>query len=768
MTKFGVAQAVRRVEDQRFIRGAGLYTDDIVLKRQAYGFVLRSPHAHARIVAINVEAARTFPGVLGVYLLPDLEAAGIGKITCDVPMKNRDRTRRKNPQRTLLAGERVRHVGDPVAFIVAETLTQAREASEAIVIDYAPMKAVSDMPAALAAGAPLVWDEAPDNRCFDWEIGNKDACEKLFASAAKIVSVEVENNRVIVASMEGRACNAEFAKGRFTLYAGTQGAHSVRNAIAPVLGVTAESIRVVTPDVGGGFGMKLFVYAEYALCAFAARLLARPVKWTSERTEGFLSDTGGRAQIMKARLALDDEGRFLALDVHNQAELGAYLSPYSVFIPTIAGTKVLPTVYRFQAVYARVEGLFTNTPAIDAYRGAGRPESNYLVERLVDRAADELGVDRIALRKRNMVKPAQMPWTAALGSVYDSGDFPGTMQIALDAIDWKGAAKRKREALKKGLRRGIGIGYYLEATGGDPSERAEIRFAADGHVDVLVGTQSTGQGHETAYTQLIADRLGIDGALVRIIQGDSDRIKSGGGTGGARSLYSEGSAIHAAAEVVVDKGKKAAGDVLEAAVQDIEFKSGLFKIIGTDRQISVIALATALRDRGLDPAKLLDGGAEFPLAAHTFPNGCHAAEIELDPATGVVRVVSYAVADDMGTIVNPLIVSGQIHGGVAQGIGQALMERTVFDRDGQMLTASFMDYAVPRASDLPPLEVKLHEVPCTTNPLGVKGAGEAGAVGSCPAVMNALDDALKEWGVHVDMPATSERVWRAIHNANRH
>ena len=762
MSGFGVAQPVRRVEDQRFIRGAGRYTDDIILPRQAYAYVLRSPHAHARIKGIDVAAARALPGVLGVHLLDDVEAAGLKRIRCDVPMENRDGTRRTNPTRTLLAGDTVRHVGDPVALIVAESLTIARAAAEAVHIDYAPLPAVSSMEAAAREGAALVWPDAPANRCFDWEIGDKAKSDALFAKAARIIALEVDNNRVVVASMEGRACNAEFVKGRFRIHAGTQGAHWLRNALAPVIGVKNEDVQVLTPDVGGGFGMKIFVYAEYALCAFAARLHGRPVKWTAERGEAFLSDTGGRSQIMRARLAVDEAGHFLALDVHNTAEMGAYLSPFSVFIPTMAGTKVLPSVYRFQSVYARVEGLFTHTPAIDAYRGAGRPESNYLVERLVDRAADELGIDRVVLRKRNMVKSTQMPWTAALGSVYDSGDFAGTMQIALDAIDWKGAAGRKRLARQRGLRRGIGIGYYLEATGGDPSERAEIRFAADGHVNVLVGTQSTGQGHETAYTQLIADRLGIDPALVRVVQGDSDRMASGGGTGGARSLYSEGSAIHAAARIVVDKGRSAAAEILEAAPGDVEFRNGSYTIIGTDRRIGLVALAQELRQRGQDPAARLDGAVDAPIAAHTFPNGCHAAEIELDPATGVVRVVSYVVADDMGTIINPMIVAGQIHGGVAQGIGQALMEHTVFDDSGQMLSASFMDYALPRAGDLPAIDVKLHEVACTTNPLGVKGAGEAGAVGSCPAVMNALQDALNEWGVSVDMPATPERVWRAI------
>jgi carbon-monoxide dehydrogenase large subunit len=766
MTKFGSAQGLKRVEDFRLITGGGRYTDDIVLPRQAYGFLLRSPHPAATITAIDTADAKAARGVIAVYTAADVDAAGIGELGCAVPIKNRDGTSRADPKRPVLARGRVRHVGDPVAFVVAETLAAARDAAERISVDYDTRPAVADMREAQQPGAPLVWDDAPGNLVFDWEVGNKAKMEKEFAEAAKVVSIEVENNRIVVASMEGRACNAAFdaESGRFTIHAGTQGVHGLRNHLSGALKVPATDIHVVTPDVGGGFGMKLFPYAEYILCAFAARALGRPVKWTADRSEAFLSDTQGRAQIMRARLALDARNNFLALDVHNTADMGAYLSTYSVFIPTMAGTKVLPSVYRWKAVYARVEGVFTNTVHTDAYRGAGRPESNYLVERLIDKAAAELGVDRITLRRKNMIKASQFPYRAALGSIYDSGDFPGTMALALEAADWAGAAQRKREAKKRGKRRGIGIGYYLEATGGNPSERAEIKFATDGMVEILVGTQSTGQGHETAYTQLVMDRLGIPLERIRVVQGDSDTIKSGGGTGGARSLYSEGSAIMAAADVVEKKGKDAAAEELEAAAADIEFADGRFSIVGTDRAITLIDLADALRAKGTDPAEVLDGVAEFQLAAHTFPNGCHVAEVELDPATGVVDVVRYVVADDMGKVVNPTIVAGQIHGGVAQGIGQALAERTVYDAEGQLLSASFMDYQLPRAGDLPDIAVVLNQdAPCKSNPLGVKGAGEAGSVGSCPAVMNALADALAEFGASVEMPATPERVWKALH-----
>jgi carbon-monoxide dehydrogenase large subunit len=765
MAKFGTAQGMKRVEDARLITGQGRYTDDVVLPKQAYGLVLRSPHAAARIVSIDTSAAKAMKGVLAVYTAADVAAAGIKPFGCAVPLKNRDGTPRKDPLRTPLAETRVRHVGDPVAFVVATSTALAKDALEAITVTYDTLPAVGDMRTATAANAPLVWDDAPGNRVFDWETGHRAATEAAFAKAAKVVSIEVENNKVVVASMEGRACNFSWEKGRFTVYAGTQGSHGLRKSLCPLLGISESAMQVLTPDVGGGFGMKIFVYPEYLLCAMASRQLKRPVKWTSDRTEAFLSDTGGRAQIMRARLALDEKGRFLALDVHNTADMGAYLSTYSVLIPTMAGTKVLPTVYKWGAMYARVEGVFSNTPAVDAYRGAGRPESNFLVERVIDKAASELGIDRIKLRRMNMIKPTEMPFKAALGSTYDSGDFPATMDMALEAADWAGAKARKKAAAKQGLRRGIGVAYYLEATGGAPTERADIRFAADGFVDVLVGTQSTGQGHETAYTQLVMDRLGIPADRVRIVQGDSDRILSGGGTGGARSLYSEGSAIATAADVVVKKGKDAAADVLETAPADIEFANGAFTVVGTDKKIGILELADTLRARGVDPSKALDSAADFALSAHTFPNGCHVAEVELDPATGVVKVVRYVVADDMGNVVNSMIVMGQIQGGVVQGIGQALTERTVFDADGQFLTATFMDYCMPRADDVPDITVVLNEVPCATNPLGVKGAGEAGSVGSCPAVMNALSDALSEWGVEVDMPATLERVWTAIATA---
>jgi carbon-monoxide dehydrogenase large subunit len=522
----------------------------------------------------------------------------------------------------------------------------------------------------------------------------------------------------------------------------------------------------VTPDVGGGFGMKLFLYAEHVLTCYAARKLGQPVKWAADRGEAFLCDTQGRDNITLGELAIDADGQFLALRTRNVSNMGAYLSTFAPYIPTYAGTSVLSSVYGFQAIYANVLGVFTNTVPVDAYRGAGRPESNYLVERLVDAAARELGVDRVELRRRNMVTPEAMPHSTPVGKTYDSGDFRIVLDAALLKMDYAGFPERRATAAAAGKRRGIGLAYYLEATGGDPTERAEIRFAEDGFVDVYVGTQSTGQGHETAYVQLTAAQLGIDGEKIRIRQGDTDTIPVGGGTGGARSLYSEGQAILLTADSVITKGKQAAAEELEAAVADISFAEGRFSIVGTDRGLDIIALAASQRRKAAagQPAVTLDAAEIAAIDNHTFPNGCHMAEVEVDPETGSIELMRYTVCDDFGKTVNPLIVRGQVAGGVAQGYGQAVLEHTVYDPEsGQLLSGSFMDYALPHADQFPDIEVELLEIPCATNPLGVKGAGEAGAVGSPPALINAIIDALSPDGVtHIDMPATPERVWRAL------
>jgi len=770
MAKFGLSQSVRRVEDPRLLQGRGRYAADISLAGEAHGVVLRSPHAHARITRLDAAAAKAVPGVIAVFTGADLEADGVGEIPCLVPLKNVDGSARADTPRLALQTEVVRHVGDPVAFVVAETPQAARDGAEAIEVEYDLLPAATDLATATEPGQPLVWPAAKDNICFDWSVGDKAKVDALFARAAHVTKRRIVNNRVVVASMEARVALAEYDAGRnhWTVYTNTQGAWSVRGMLAGAFGQPESQFRVVTTDVGGGFGMKLFLYPEHLLVTYAARKLGKPVRWVSERTEAFLSDTQGRDNVTIGELALDKDGKFLALRTKNYAGMGAYLSNFGPFIPTLAGTKVLASVYGFQAIHAEVLGVLTHTVPVDAYRGAGRPESNYLVERLIDAAARELKIDRVELRKRNMVPSSAMPYVSAMGQRYDSGEFAMLLDEALKKLDWQGFAARKAEAARQGRKRGVGLSYYLEATGGGPIENAAVKFAEDGFVDVYVGTQSTGQGHETAYAMLTSHELGIPIEKIRIRQGDSDSLPSGGGTGGARSLYSEGQAILLTAASVVEKGRQAASEHLEAAVADIEFTpgSGRFAVVGTDRGVEIMELARIQRDKVAkgQSAILLDAQETAEIKTHTFPNGCHAAEVEVDPDTGLAKVVRYVVVDDVGHALNPLIVRGQVHGGVAQGIGQAMLERTAYDAEsGQLLSASFMDYALPRAEDLPDIEVELLNVPCETNPLGVKGAGEAGAVGSPPAVINALVDALAEDGVtDIDMPATPEAVWKAL------
>ena len=769
-TKFGLAQPVRRVEDPRLLKGNGRYTDDISLPGMLWAAVLRSPHAAAKLGAIETAAAMAVPGVVAIYTGADLEADGIGGLPCAIPLKNRDGSPRFDPPHPVLAQGAVRHVGDPVAFIVAETQKAARDGAEAVTVDYDVLPSVTDLATTTDASEPAVWPDAKNNTCFDWDVGDKAKVDELFASAAHVTRLTVVNNRVVVNSMEARAALADYADGRWTLHTNTQGGWVIKSLLGKfVFNVPEEQFRVVTPDVGGGFGMKLFLYAEHALTCYAARKLGRPVKWVSERSEAFLSDTQGRDNITATELALDKDGRFLALRTRNVANMGAYLSTFAPMIPTMAGTKVLASVYGFQAIYANVIGVFTNTVPVDAYRGAGRPESNYVVERVIDAAAREIGMDRVAIRRLNMVKPEAMPYLSAMKQTYDSGDFNRVLDAALAKMDWANFEGRRAASAAQGKKRGIGMAYYLEATGGAPTERAEIKFAADGFVDVYVGTQSTGQGHETAYVMLTADQLGIDGDKIRILQGDTDSIPTGGGTGGARSLYSEGQAILVTAASVIEKGKQAASEALEASVADIEFSAGRFSVVGTDKGIDILSLAASQLGRVSrgEQATTLDAAEIAKIESHTFPNGCHMAEVEVDPDTGMVDVKRYIVCDDVGRAVNPLIVRGQVHGGVAQGYGQAVLEHTAYDKaSGQLLSGSFMDYALPRASDLPDIEVDLIEVPCGTNPLGVKGAGEAGAVGSPPAMINAIVDAMASAGVKsIDMPATPEKVWKALQAA---
>ncbi len=767
MTKFGLAQSIRRVEDPRLLKGNGRYTDDIVLPGMLHGIVVRSPHAAAKLGAINTTAAASVAGVKAIYTAADLSADGIGPLPCAAPVQNRDGSDMANPPHLALAESAVRHVGDPIAFIVADTAAAARDAAELMLVDYDVQPSITDMAHVIDAHAPLVWPDVKQNIAFDWGIGDKAATDALFATAAHVTSLTVVNNRVVVASMEARAAIADYdpASDRWTLYANTQGGWLIKNLLGAVFQTEPAKFRVITPDVGGGFGMKAFLYAEHALTCYAARKLGQPVKWASDRGEAFLADTQGRDNVTLGELAIDKDGIFLALRTRNVANMGAYLSTFAPYIPTLAGGAVLSGVYNFKQIYANVLGVFTHTVPVDAYRGAGRPESNYLLERLVDAAARELNIDRAELRRRNMVPQSAMPHATPVGKTYDAGDFATVLDAALTRMDYASFAARRAEAARRGKRRGIGLAYYLEVTMGDPTERAEIRFAEDGFVDVYVGTQSTGQGHETAYIQLTSQRLGIDGEKIRVRQGDTDTIPVGGGTGGSRSLYSEGQAILITADSVIDKGKLAAAEALEAAPADIAFADGRFSIVGTDRGVDIITLAATQRQKVAagEQASTLDAAEVVNVAEHTFPNGCHMAEVEVDPETGMVEIVRYRVCDDFGKTVNPMIVRGQVHGGVSQGLGQALLERTSFDASGQLVTGSFMDYALPRAADFPDIEVDLLEVPSVSNPLGVKGAGEAGSVGSPPALINAIIDALSVDGVtHIDMPATPESVWQAL------
>jgi len=770
MAKFGIGQPVRRVEDQRLVTGRGRFTDDVNLPGQVYGFVVRSPHAHARIRRIDTSKAMAAPGVLAVLTAADVGGASI---PCFVPITNRDGSKAPMPAHPILCRDKVRYVGDKVAFVVAETRAQARDAAELVEVDYEPLEAVVDTAAALGARVPPVHEECPGNLAFDWHFGDEQAVAAAFAKAARRVRLELVNNRLVCNPMEPRAAVAEWdaGAGKLTVHTCTQGGWAFRDVLAQNLGLPKEKVRVVTPDVGGGFGMKAMFYGEYALCAFAARKLGRPVKWTSERGEAFLSDSQGRDHVTVAELAFDSDHRILGLKVDVVANMGAYYYFFAPFIPTGAALKVLPGVYDVKCLSYGVKAVFTNTVPVDAYRGAGRPESIYCIERLMDLAAAELGVDRLELRRKNFIRPEQMPFKTAAGEVYDSGDFERVMTAAVARADWQGFPARRAEAARRGKLRGIGLCYYIESTMGNPVEHATVRFAADGAVEVLVGTQSNGQGHETAYAQVLVDRLGVPFEKVRIVQGDTDAIADGGGTGGSRSLTAEGVAILEASDRVIEKGKIAAAHVFEAAVADIAFEGGTFRVAGTDRAIGIMELAERVRVMASKPAGLeegLDASASIELDAWTFPNGCHVAEVEVDPETGVTRIVRYTVVDDFGVVVNPLLVEGQVHGGVVQGIGQALLEHTVYDRSGQLLTGSFMDYCMPRADDLPSFDFSTVEVRCRNNPLGVKGCGEAGSVGSCAAVINALVDALSPLGIrHVDMPALPEKVWRLAQGARR-
>ena len=746
------------------LRGAGQYTDDLTLPGQATMIVLRSPHAHGLLHGIDATQARAMPGVLAIYTAADLAAAGIFSLACGANLVNADGSPMHKPPRPALAVGKVRHVGEPIAAIVAETLAQAKEAAEAIVLDIEALPAVTSARDADAPGAPLLYDDVPGNLAVAFQYGDPGKIDAAFAAAAHIARVTAVNNRVVICPMEPRAAIASYEEGRYTLRVCSQGVHRMQTLLASTLGIERQQMRVLTFNVGGSFGMKGAPYPEYLPALLASRLLGRPVKWTDDRSGSFVSDHHGRDTEMTGELALDADGHILALRVTGHANIGAALLANGPGMSTTNVVKNVTSVYRTPLLHVLTRNMFTNTTPIGAYRGAGRPESNYLMERLIEVAAAETGRCSIALRRLNHIRPDELPYKAISGQTYDSGNFSAVLDRALEVSDWAGFVARRDESRARGKLRGRGLGQYLEGTAPPNKEMGGIRFEADGTVTLISGTLDYGQGHATPFAQVLSARLGIPFGRIRLLQSDSDEVVFGGGTGGSRSITASGTAILEASELVIERGKRAASAVLEAAAVDIEFARGRFTVAGTDRGIGLMELAAALRDPAItlpaDVPTSLDVTHVTGAIESSWPNGCHVAEVEIDPETGRVVIQRYTAVNDFGVQVNPMLVAGQVHGGIAQGIGQALLEATVYDEAGQFLTGSFMDYALPRADDLPDFVLAAESFPATTNPLGTKGCGEAGCAGALPAIMNALADAL---GVrHIDMPVSAEKLWRVI------
>lgn len=775
MGEFGIGQAVKRKEDDTLLIGKGRYIDDINMPGQAYAYVLRSPHANAKILSVDSADAQAMPGVLAVYTGNDVE--DIGPLPCAVDamfeFKRRNGSKRFFPTHHVLTRTHVRHVGDPVAFIVAESRLQAKDAAEAILVDYDILPSVTDTAAALAPNAPVIYaNETDGNDAFLFTMGDAAAIDAAFAAAHRTVRFKHVNQRIIAASMEPRGCIGEYDAGndRYTLHTNTQSVYRNRAICAEMLGIEESKVHVTCPDVGGSFGMKGMPYPEQPLVMMAAKRLGRPVKWYSDRSEAFLSDTQGRDLVVDAELALDTEGHFLAVRVHAIGSMGAYASNFGPMILSAGSVRMLPGVYRVPLVYAEVEVSITNKVFTDAYRGAGRPEASYVIERLVDLAARELDLSPAEIRRRNLIAAEQMPYSGPTGMTYDSGDFAKNLDDCLKAADVDGFETRRKAAATRGKLRGIGMSVYIEATAGGVPETARIEVNADGSVMAYSGSLTQGQAHATTFAQIVADKLGTDYDRITVHQGDSDILPQGGGAGGSRSGYSAGGAVLAGVEKVIDKARKIASHMLEAAEADIEFEGGTFRIAGTDRTLSLGEVAKAADD----PANLPDGltpglkeDATYKSDGSSFPNGCHIVEVEVDPDTGDIAIENYTVVDEFGVVLNPMIVHGQIHGGIVQGVGQALYEDTIYDNEsGQLLTGSFMDYCMPRALNMPSIKIDMNVVPCKTNSLGVKGAGEAGTTGSTGAVINAVLDALAPTGVkHIEMPATPQRVWQAIQDA---
>jgi len=772
LNKFGVGQPVPRSEDPTLVRGAGCYADDVIRPDQVYAVIVRSVVAHGNIRRIDTGAAKAMPGVIAVYTAADL--AGYGPLKSTLPLKNRDGSPIRYAPRPALSGDKVRYVGDAVACVIAETASQAKDAAEAVVLDLEPLPAVLTPADAVKHGAPLLFDAVPNNIALDYHYGDTAKVAEAFAKAKHVTRLTTSNQRMVVNAMEPRAAIGEYdtVSGKWTLYSTSQGVFGMKTSLMDILGAPADKVRVITSQVGGSFGMKAAVYPEYVCILHGARMLGRPVKWTDERSGSFLSDHHGRAQDMTMEMAFDENAHILAIRLTGYGNMGGYLAQFAPLLSTGNQVKNIASVYRTPLIEVDVKCVFTNTVFVSAYRGAGRPEGNYYVERTLDLAATELGIDRIELRRRNMIRKSDLPFKAASDVTYDVGDFQGVLKQALEMADYKGLKKRKRESKKRGVLRGFGVGCYLEVTAGGGKELGSVHFEEGDTVTVIAGSMDFGTGHATTYAQIVSDKLGVPFDRIRLLEGDSDRMSYGGGSGGSRSVMFTGTALVETAALVIEKGKQVASHVLEASVSDIDFKAGRFVIAGTDRSIGLLELAARLRrgfklPEGVPTSLDVDhvGNDPVPFA---FPNGCHIAEVEVDPQTGAAQVVKYSAVNDLGIVINPLVVAGQIQGGVVQGLGQALLEQAVYDDAGQLVTGSFMDYAMPRAHNVPMIEVASHPVPTKSNPLGVKGCGEAGTSGGLPAVANAVIDALSEYGIlHMEMPMTPSRIWRAIEDAKR-
>jgi carbon-monoxide dehydrogenase large subunit len=758
--KFAIGQPVSRKEDPMLLRGDGRYSDDLTLPGQLYAVIVRSRYAHGILRGIDAAEARAMPGVKAVLTAKDLVDAGIKPMQAAAG-KNADGTPTPCPKQMALAQDKVRYVGDPVACVVAETLAQARDAADAVLLDIDALPAVTTGKAAAAPGAPLLYDDAPGNVAMTYHHGDAEKVAAAFASAAHVTKLSIRNSRIVVAAMEPRSALATFdpADGRYTLRLGCQGVFGMRAGLKSVLGVPVEQVRVLTGNVGGSFGMKASVYPEYPVILMAAKLLGAPVKWRDDRSDSFLSDSHGRDHECDAEMAFDKDGRILATRFDVYGNLGAYLSNATTIPPTSNTMKNSISVYATPLVEVTSHCMFTNTTPVGPYRGAGRPEGNYYMERLIETAAVEMGIDRTELRRRNHIQPEQIPYTTPAGTVYDSGDFPTVLDKALAQADWDGFNERAKESRARGKLRGRGIGQYLEVTAPPSQEMGGIRFEEDGTVTIITGTLDYGQGHASPFAQVLCDRLGVPFESVRLLQGDSDQLIAGGGTGGSKSMMASGAAIVEASVLCIEAGRKAASETLEAAVADIEFERGNFVVAGTDKAIGIMALAAQM------PGSL-DVQTIHESAPSAYPNGCHVCEVEVDPETGITEVVRYSMVNDFGVMVNPMLVEGQAQGGIVQGIGQALLEGVCYDEDGQLQTGSFMDYALPHAVHAPNMPMNSHPVPAKTNVLGAKGCGEAGCAGALPSVMNALVDALRPLGItHIDMPATPEKVWTMIQQA---